>query len=520
MFNFGFSYIGLLFLILLFVPNLFWTRNKPKDYEKYVKNENRDLVILERIGQVLVTVCALIFADFNIRRTIFVVILLLAMICMGLYEGWWIKYFNSRKTMKDFYSSFCGIPLAGATLPVVTFLLLGFYGTNIFMIISSILLGIGHIGIHMKHKEEVCGKNPRRHIAVRIIRGFFIAVLSLILLVVSAVIGMRNLNYFEHYKLITKGIDKGMYVELNGLNQYILVRGMDINNPVIIYLHGGPSSPDSYCNYIWEKGILDKYTVISWDQRGCGRTAVNSKDGLINTEDFGMAIADLDELVNYARELSGQDKIIIVGHSYGTILGSSYAKIHPEKVSCYVGAAQVLSLEETDEYSYKDAMIRANAKGDDTTDMILAYEKYVSEPTILNVINLRNYTMKYHIPKIADNATFYSVVSPYFGVDDLKWFFKQLGPMEQYISYNSNLFKYTQEFNIHAYSSVYEMPVYFISGSDDWVCPIGPIEEYVNHIVAPDKNMVIIEGVGHNLQYSDPKAFEEILLSCLERAGV
>lgn len=74
---------------------------------------------------------------------------------MILYEFYWIEYFKSSKTMDDMYSSFIGIPVAGATLPVLAFLCLGIYGKNVFLIISTIILGIGHIGIHLGHKKEL-----------------------------------------------------------------------------------------------------------------------------------------------------------------------------------------------------------------------------------------------------------------------------------------------------------------------------------------------------------------------------
>lgn len=154
--HFGFSYVGLTFLLLLFVPNLFWTKNKPKDYESYVKNENRILKILESIGQVLVTCIVLIFKDFNFRAgSLWILWLAAASVFMLLYEMYWIKYFRSEKTMKDFYSSFIGIPVAGATLPVIAALLLGIYGKSIPLILAAAILGIGHIGIHLNHKKEI-----------------------------------------------------------------------------------------------------------------------------------------------------------------------------------------------------------------------------------------------------------------------------------------------------------------------------------------------------------------------------
>ena len=147
--QFGFSYIGLLYLCMLFIPNLFWTKNTPKNYEKYVSNENRILKILESIGQILVACIVLIFRDFNIRTdSLWIIWLILSAIFMLLYEIYWIRYFKSE-------SSLIGSPVAGATLPVIAFLLLGIYGKSIPLVLATIILGIGHIGIHINHKREI-----------------------------------------------------------------------------------------------------------------------------------------------------------------------------------------------------------------------------------------------------------------------------------------------------------------------------------------------------------------------------
>lgn len=154
--NLGFSYVGLIYLLMLFIPNIIWSKNLPKDYDKYVKNENKVLVILERIGEVLLTVLPVIFSDFNINKiSNWSIILLISFLSMILYEISWIRYFKSKKTMKDMYKSIIGIRVPIASLPVFSFLLLGIYGKNIFVIISSIIMGIGHIGIHLNHYKEV-----------------------------------------------------------------------------------------------------------------------------------------------------------------------------------------------------------------------------------------------------------------------------------------------------------------------------------------------------------------------------
>lgn len=154
--KFGFSYTGFIFLLMLFVPNIIWSKNQPKDYDKYVKNENKILVFLERIGEVAVTCCALLFKDVDMYiSSLWSVFLIIAYLLMILYEIYWIRYFKSHKTMKDFYSSFLGIPVSGATLPVLAFLSLGIYAKNFLLILATIILGIGHISIHLSHKKEI-----------------------------------------------------------------------------------------------------------------------------------------------------------------------------------------------------------------------------------------------------------------------------------------------------------------------------------------------------------------------------
>lgn len=150
----GFSYIGLVFLLLLFIPNIIWTRNKPQGYSS--EKENKVFLFFERTGEMLTTICTLIFDDFNFHSwSSWTWWLIAAFVLMVTYELWWIRYFRSGKKLSDFYSSFLGVPLAGATLPVISFFLLGIYGKVIWFVVAVIILGVGHIGIHMQHSREI-----------------------------------------------------------------------------------------------------------------------------------------------------------------------------------------------------------------------------------------------------------------------------------------------------------------------------------------------------------------------------
>lgn len=152
--TFGFSYVGAIFLLCLLVPNLLWTRCRPRDYDPSV--ESRSLLALERTGQVWTTCAALAFQDFNLRPwTPWSWWLIGAAALMVLYELWWLRYFRSARTMADFTSSLLGVPVAGASLPVAAFFLLGIYGRVVWMLLGVTVLGMGHIGIHLRHRREI-----------------------------------------------------------------------------------------------------------------------------------------------------------------------------------------------------------------------------------------------------------------------------------------------------------------------------------------------------------------------------
>lgn len=152
--HFGFSYVGLIYLLMLWVPNILWARNKPVDYSP--AQENKVLTVFERVGQAACTASILLFCDTNLAPfTTWTLWQIASFMLMLLYEIYWIRYFTGEHTQASFYRSFLGIPVPGAVLPVAAFLLLGVYGKVIWLIAASVLLGVGHIGIHLQHRKEV-----------------------------------------------------------------------------------------------------------------------------------------------------------------------------------------------------------------------------------------------------------------------------------------------------------------------------------------------------------------------------
>lgn len=156
MVKFEFSFVGLIYLLMLFIPNMIWIKHKPAGYEQLARHENKVLLTFEKFGQVLVTCSVIIFNNINLRvLSLHTIWFAASIICMMIYEIWWMKYFTGEHSLEDFYSSFLGIPVPGALFPVSAFILLGIYEKNMIIVLSAVILGIGHIGIHIQNKAKI-----------------------------------------------------------------------------------------------------------------------------------------------------------------------------------------------------------------------------------------------------------------------------------------------------------------------------------------------------------------------------
>lgn len=350
-----------------------------------------------------------------------------------------------------------------------------------------------------------------------ILRWVLIGLAALLVLTLLAV-AIARLTTWADVRITSKyGVDEGIYVDLGGQEQYLLIRGEDAANPVIIWLHGGPSSPDGYVNYVWQRHLTDHYTFINWDQRGCGRTYFRNADSdqANATATFDQALTDLDALVDYACEHFAQEQVVIVGHSYGTLLGSRYALTHPEKVAAYIGVGQLVSFE-SDLYSYEHAHDLALANGDDVSAMEAAHAVYLAEPTLPNMIAMRRATAAHHTAEHEANTIILGAASPHMGLDDLRWFLVQCGDMTAYFARNQQLFDYILTADVRSFGLTYAMPVGFITGGSDWTTPVKYAQDYHDMITAPDKRIALMDGCGHTPHFDAPEEFAVILSGMLE----
>lgn len=139
------------------------------------------------------------------------------------------------------------------------------------------------------------------------------------------------------------------YPVINGIKQYIQIRGTDRKNPLLLFIHGGPgASLAGLCHIMqaeWEK----KFTVVNWDQRNTCKTYYANKENAAEIAKTGTIedyVKDIDDIISYLHTVYDFDKLILMGFSWGSAVGAEYAKRHPEKLSCYIGAGQFINYRE------------------------------------------------------------------------------------------------------------------------------------------------------------------------------
>ena len=209
-----------------------------------------------------------------------------------------------------------------------------------------------------------------------------------ILLVIIAVIFIfllvRYIGKIINNRIPKGGINESMYVEINGTKQWINIYGEDINNPVLLYLHGGPGSSTSAYDYAFTRKWADVYTVVTWDQRNCGKSYEKSQNSTELT--YELMMSDGLAMTKYLTEYLDKEKITILGHSWGTYLGCNLVLEYPEYYDCYIGTGQLVDMFQN-EIAFQEAA--AEWVGDDEEGLELL-EAITPEHLTMEHLTTRN----------------------------------------------------------------------------------------------------------------------------------
>lgn len=193
------------------------------------------------------------------------------------------------------------------------------------------------------------------------------------------------------------GVEESFAAKIGGVDQWLTIRGKDRDNPVIILVHGGPGSAELAIGWTFQRGWEDYFTVVQWDQRGAGKTyAINDPDAVIPTLSADRMKDDVIEVVDLVRERLGKDKVILLGHSWGTIIGLRAAMERPDAIAAYVAHGQVINMQRNEEEGFRLAMDAAKADGNaEAIAALEALEPYPGELTVERIGAQRTWSIHY-----------------------------------------------------------------------------------------------------------------------------
>lgn len=298
------------------------------------------------------------------------------------------------------------------------------------------------------------------------------------------------------------------YVLINGINQYLFHSGTNYDNPVMLFLHGGPGLAESLFAYVIQEKWEGIFTVVHWDQRGTGKT-LNKNPEKYPTID--LMLKDLFEVIQYLKKKYGKQKIIILGHSWGSVLGSKFIKQYPEEVAYYIGVGQVINMLENERVAYekvKELILQANDKKSlKKLEVLGDYPGDKFDGNCLKkCMKVRKLQGKYNLAVKVNLSMFITMFkSPIFKLSDIYAMIKGHKANERVLAFLGT-------FDLNSESAEYKVPVYYILGENDWQTPYVISQEYLNRITAPYKELYLIPNAGHVTMLDQPHLFFDALL--------
>jgi pimeloyl-ACP methyl ester carboxylesterase len=305
-----------------------------------------------------------------------------------------------------------------------------------------------------------------------------------------------------------KGIDEAQYVTIGGIEQWVTIRGWDRDNPVLLFLHGGPgdvTNPWAFAMFAsWEK----QFTVVQWDQRGAGRTLRKSGPSVAPTMTIDRMVQDGIELSEYLRKHLGKDKIVIVCHSFGSILGLSMARARPDLFYAYVGTGQVA--DETRSYfvAYDALLKKAQTVGDQRAVDEL---KSVGPPPYESG---EGYRVQWRWANAFEGADQFlagtlglALVAPGNTVQDIN----DSGDGQMFSG--QHLVGQTTSKGPKELGLEFSIPMFIFQGEEDFTAPTALAREYEEAIKAPQKAFVPIHGGGHFAVFMKSDQFLDELIA-------
>lgn len=306
------------------------------------------------------------------------------------------------------------------------------------------------------------------------------------------------------------------YVPINGIDHFLLHYPKASNAPVLLFLHGGPGSVESLFAYELDRVWGDMFTHVHWDQRGAGKTLRRNKD-IGMPESVEQMLDDLHGIIGHLQQKYQINKVVLLGHSWGSLLGSLYVQKHPENVMVYIGVGQVINTMENERTAYRETLEQAKKAGNQKHIQALEnmgdYPPNDPELLLKLLPKIRKVQEAYDKGPVSGSSLgeMLKIVrrSPSFQWGDIVSFLRIM-------KVNHPLHLQMLTFHLDDSLPHYNVPIHYILGEVDTIAPTSLGKAYYDSIDAPHKTLTVIPGAGHNPMYECPDEFAAALRAVRE----
>lgn len=344
----------------------------------------------------------------------------------------------------------------------------------------------------------------------KVLKWIVIVLAALILIEVLVIVIGKMINR----RIPDGGINETLFADINGTKQWISIYSENKDNPVLLYLHGGPCSATSASDWTALHKLAKDYTVVNWDQRGCGHNYPDYKESAALTPEIMMQ--DGAALTDYLRERFGKEKITLLGFSWGSVLGSNLVLESPEKYDAMIALSLVVDVQES-QTLFKEYMLEKTANDPEL-------HKIAEE---LDPADWSKATMTKTWPLTAK----YSHIDNYLKESDVNFLTTVLFnpyctlPEAYRMIYGTNAYRAYMDVLMPEPASLveplglsgktaYQVPFYLMEGDEDFgnVTMWTAAKAYFEAVSAPDKEMVTVSG-GHNAPMMQSEKLAEFVHS-------
>lgn len=310
------------------------------------------------------------------------------------------------------------------------------------------------------------------------------------------------------------GVQESYKVRIGGIEQWLYVRGQDRANPLLLFVHGGPASPAAPSLWQFQRPLEEYFSVVQWDQRGAGRTFLdNDPDAVADSIRIQRYVDDAIEVAEHLRQRYGKRKLVLVGHSWGTVVGMHAALRRPDLFHAYVGIGQVINTRENERLSFEYGLRQARLHGN--TEALAELESIAPYPgdapiTRERIVVARKWPQFYGGLSAFRESSMY-----YFGAWRLSPEYDAAAARAIDAGSLFTLDRLLPEFLQVDFTGVQEfpVPVVMFMGRHDYTTPSGPTARWLEQVRAPYKRGVWFEHSAHMIPWEEPG---KTLVSLLE----